>query len=202
MKKEALLVVLFLSILIFQVVAISAETTFFEGDDYRGDFIMANLPEEIVAQIEEGETEILRTGGGSYFLRETYNSTEVCDVCFDSLRQQIQDKQSIDYEEEEIILLASEINQQYKTDLSNSQVRYIIENFEDECDAPYPLLGGIAGGRFRDILSPFTIAIAVIILIFVIFIGYRIISTLRKVKIKKTKKKKKIKKKSKKKKKK
>lgn len=173
MKRE--LIILLICILLVQVVY--AETTFFEGDlGYRGDFIIANLPEEVI----EAGVEILPSGGGGYFLRQAYNKTLVCDVCSDSLRQHIKEEQNIDYNEDEIVILTYEINQEFQTDLSNNQVRYIIENFEDECDAPYPLLGGFAGGRFSNLLDPLVLTITIILLLSIIITGYLIIRTLKK----------------------
>lgn len=159
-----------------------ADTTFFEGDsDYRDDFMMASLPEEIVAAVVAG-VEVLQSGGsGGYFLREEFNQTIVCPTCTDSLRSHIREYQSIDYNEEQITILTKEINEEFVVDLSNNQVRYIIENFEDECDSPYPILGAVAGGRFRDLTSPLLVTIIVVILIFFAVIGYFIIRALRKI---------------------
>ena len=176
--EKGVLIILLVCILSIQVVF--AETTFFEGDyDYRDDFIMANLPGDIVNAITDEEIEILQVSGGGYFLREYYEE-EICDVCTESLKEHINEYQDIDYNEDEVIVLTELINQEFQTDLSNNQVRYIIENFEDECDAPYPLLGGIAGGRLRNLTNPLTLTITSIVLIFFIIIGYLIIRVLRK----------------------
>jgi len=177
MKKSVFIISLVLSIFLLQI--ISAETTFFEGDyNYRGDFIMANLPENVIEAIDE-EAEILKTSGGSYFLEQKYNTTLVCEVCIDSLREHIKEYQQIDYNEDEISILTSKINQEFQIDLSNNQVRYIIENFEDECNLPIPLLGGFAGGRFRDLTNPLVLGIT-IILVSIIILGYFIIRALKK----------------------
>jgi len=177
MKKGVL--ILIICILLLQVVY--AETSFFEGDlGYRADFIMANLPEDVVQAVAEGG-EILQISSGGYLLREgRYEGTIVCETCLESLKTHIKQKQDIDYTEEEIIILSNEINQQTYPDLSNNQVRYLIENFETECNLPIPLLGGFAGGRFRNLTSPLVLWITIIILIFFIIIGILIIRALRK----------------------
>ena len=185
MKKEVVFSIL-ICILLVQI--LSAETTFFEGDyDYRENFIMADLPAEAIA---EG-AEILQQGWGGYFIRQAYNKTLICGTCFEDLREHIDKKKRIDYTEEEIILLADSINQDpLQVNLSNNQLRYILENFEEECNRPLPLLWGIAGGRFSDLFSPLVIAIAVIVLVFFIVIGYLIIKVLKKKVYGKTKKRK------------
>ena len=181
MKKGDVFIFVIL-ISIFLIPIIFAETTFFEGDyDYRDDFIMANLPEDVIEEIAiNPDVEILQIGGGGYFLEEQYNSSEVCLLCFENLRTHIKQKQKIDYTEDEVVVLTGLINQDFQTDLSNNQVRYILENFEDECDMPLPLLGGFAGGRFNNLLNPLILTITSIVLIFFIIIGYLIIRTLRK----------------------
>jgi len=180
MKKSCILLIFVILLSIFLAPVISAETTFFEGDyDYRDDFIMANLPENVVEAISE-EAEILKTSGGSYFLEQKCNTTLICEVCMDSLKEHVKKYQQIDYNEEEISILTSKINQEFQANLSNNQVRYIIENFEDECDAPYPLLGGFASGRLRDLMNPLLLGIMIIILISIIILGYFIIKALKK----------------------
>ncbi len=178
MKRGLILLIL---INIFLLPVIFAETTFFERDyDYRDDFIMANLPEDVVDAIAGEEIEILQVSGGGYFVKQRYNSTVVCKVCTDSLKEHIKKYQNIVYNENEVTILTEHINQAFQTDLSNNQVRYIIENFEDECNAPYPLLSGFVEGRFRDLTNPLILSIIIIILIFFIIIGYLIIRVLRK----------------------
>jgi len=180
MKKKCILFIFVILISVFLLPVISADTTFFEGDyDYRNDFIMSSLPEEVIEAVAEGG-EILQVGGGGYFVGQKYNTTKVCEVCIDSLREHIKEYQDIEYNENEVTVLTGLINQEFQTDLSNNQIRYIIENFEDECDAPYPLLGGIAGGRFRNLTTPLTLWITSIVLIFFIIIGYLIIRALKK----------------------
>lgn len=165
---------------IFLFSFVSADTTFFEGDyNYRGDFIMANLPEEIIEAVRGG-VEILPSGGGGYFLKEEFNSTLVCEICSESLREHIKQYQNIDYSEEKISILTSEINQEFQIDLSNNQVRYIIENFEDECDSNYPLFSGFAGGRLRNLTTPALLTISFFVLAFFIIIGFMIIRSLKK----------------------
>jgi len=74
MKKGDVFIFVIL-ISIFLIPIIFAETTFFEGDyDYRDDFIMANLPEDVIEEIAiNPDVEILQIGGGGYFLEEQYN---------------------------------------------------------------------------------------------------------------------------------
>jgi len=180
MKKSVLIILLVFGI--FLLPMISAETTFFEGDyNYRDDFIMASLPENVIEILETQEdVEILQTSGGGYFLEEEYNNTLVCEVCIESLKEHIKEKQHANYDEEAVTVLTGSINQEFQTDLSNNQVRYIIENFEEECDMPYPLLGGIAGGRLRNLTNPLVFGISLIILISIIILGYFIKRALKK----------------------
>jgi len=172
--------IFFVIFLCFQFVL--AETTFFEGDlGYGEDFIMESLSAEIVGAVGGG-AEVLQGGGGGYFVREEFNQSFVCETCIESLREHIIQYQDIDYSEEEVIVLTEEINQEFGGDLSNSQVRYVIENFEEECDAPYPILGGFAGGRFRDLITPmfYVVVFAVLILFLVVVIVLvRILKTRR-----------------------
>jgi len=158
-----------------------AETTFFEGGyGYRDDFVMAGLPEEALVE----DVVVLQSSSGGYFLKEEYNQTLVCYACSDSLREHIREYRNIDYDEEEVTVLTEEINEELVVDLSNNQVRYIIENFEDECDAPYPILGAVAGGRFRDLTSFLVIVIVIIVLVFFVLVGYFIVRSLKNIRSK------------------
>ena len=179
MKKRVLFILLAFSVLLlFQVYA---DTTFFEGDyNYRDDFIMASLPDDVAEAIANEDIEILQVSSGGYFLEQPYNTTLVCEACINSLKEHIKKYQHINYKEEEITILTELINQEFKTNLSNNQVRYVIENFEDECDAPYPLAGGIAGGRLRNLTNPFILGITIIVLISIIILGYFITKALKK----------------------
>jgi len=188
MKRGEILLVLIAILLISPVLA---ETTFFEGDSgYRDDFIMANLPPEIAVAISEG-AQVGETSTGGFFLRQVYNTSEVCVYCYENLKQHIEETRKINYSEQDVILLASEINTELKADLSNNQVRYIIENFEDECNMPLPLLGGFASGRSTDLLSPFLLIISITLLAGIILIGFLIIRALKKRKSRKKAKKRK-----------
>lgn len=176
MKRGEILLVL---ITILMISPVLAETTFFEGDSgYGDDFIMANLPPAIVAAVSEG-AQIGETSTGGFFLKQTYNTSEVCVYCYEDLKQHIQETRKINYSEQDVILLATEINTELKTDLSNNQVRYIIENFEDECNMQLPLLGGFASGRSTDLLSPLLLIISIILLVGIILIGFLIIRALK-----------------------
>jgi len=179
--KKSVIILLSLVFGVFLLQFISAETTFFEGDlGYGDDFIMSSLPEDVADVIANEEIEILQVGGGGYFLEQQYNTTLVCEACANSLRDHIREHQDIDYNEEEVIILTEHINQEFQTDLSNNQVRYIIENFEEECDSHYPLLGGFAGGRLRNLTDPLVLGITIILLISIILLGYFIIRALKK----------------------
>ena len=179
MKKEVVFIFL-ICILFLQFLA--AETTFFEGElGYRDDFIMGNLPEE-----EEEITEILPEVGGYSQLDKKF----VCNVSFDSLKKHIIEYQHINYSKEEIEILRLEIKENTGIAFSQKQVAVLVENFEDECSQPYPLLGGFAGGRYRDLLTPLVTASAIIILISLITL-YFVFRRLRKIKFKKRRRKKK-----------
>ena len=166
MRKEVVFTFL-VCILFLQFIA--AETTFFEGDlGYRDDFIMGNLPEGV------SQVEIRR--GISHL-----NKEDVCNICFDSLKRHIEKYNHINYSKEEIEILSLEIKEKRGIYFSLEQVAVLVENFEDECSQPYPLLGGFAGGRYSEILSPFLNIIFFIILISLILL-YFLFRRLRKVK--------------------
>lgn len=167
MKKE---IILFLfGILFLQVVL--AETTFFEGDlGYRDDYIMGKI-EVPVAEVET------YSGKGRFIIE---NKTIACNLISTSLKEHIKEKQNINYSEEDLQVLTAEINKEFKSALSPSQAKSIIENYEDTCETYLPLWTGIAGGRLRNLTTPLVLVIAIILLVFVIIIGYLIIRTLRK----------------------
>ena len=173
-----------------------AGTTFFEGDlGYNDDFIMGEIvSEEVVETIPEAE-ELSQGGGGKSFVQ--LDKALVCEVCSESLRKHINYFRDIDYSEEEIEILSLEITEETGVTFSHEQVAVLIEDFEKECSLPYPLLGGLAGGRLRDLSSPLIIFIGVLILGFFIFL-YFMFRRIRKIKSnikKKSSKKKKRKKK-------
>jgi len=179
---------IFLLIGIFLISFVSAETTFFEGElGYRDDYIMGSVDEEI---IEPESVELLEDpfsgGGGGYFPRENYNQTVVCDSCFEFLRETINEKRALEYNEEELEILIEEINADLNPEISMQQLGYIVENFEDECDSPLPLLGAVVGGRDVDLLSPFMFIIAGAVLVFIIIL-YFVVRILRKLRTTKNK---------------
>ncbi len=175
MKKRVIFTFL-ICILFLQF--ITAETTFFEGElGYRDDFIVANLPEEVTGR---AITEIPPEAGGHVQL----NKTIVCDICFDSLTRHINKYRHINYSKEEIEFLRLEIKEETRIVFSPEQVLVLVENFDDECSRPYPLLGGFAGGRYSDILFPFITIVSLIILISLIIL-YFLFRRLRKVKFRK-----------------
>jgi len=175
MKKEA--VMFLICILLIQFVI--ADTTFFEGEvGYKKDFIMGNLPEEVIG--EAITPEISPTRGGFAQSKKTI----VCEICFDSLSRHINEYRHINYSKEEIEFLRLEIKEDAGIYLSPKQILVLVENFEEECNKSYPLLGGFAGGRYSEILFPFTIIVFFIILISLIIL-YFLFRKLRKVKSKK-----------------
>ncbi len=159
-----------------------AETTFFEGDlGYGDDFIMGVIEGEVV-EPEAVELLMITIRSGGYFQREKYNESLVCAICLDSLREHISAKRNLDYSENEFGILMEEINQVLEVNLSLNQVAYVIENFEDECDAPIPLLGAVTGGRFRDLLSSVVLFVGITVLILFILV-YLLFRRLRKIKL-------------------
>jgi len=185
--KRGLIILLLVSILFLQLVL--AETTFFEGDlGYRDDFIMASVPEgENIEEPITGGSEIESfISGGGFLIRDNKTSkTIACPLIFETLKGNIKEKRSIDYSETELKILTDKINQKLGIDLSNDQVSFIIDNFEDTCDMSLPLSGGFAAGRIRNLLTPLIIAIAILVLLFIIIIIYmrqRITGILRKKK--------------------
>ena len=185
MKKE----VLYLLIICILLPFVSADTTFFEGDlGYGEDFIMAPVPEGgIIEGTIAGEQEIesIISGGGILVRQKGIAETITCPLIFESLKGHIEKKRSIEYTEKELEILTIEVNQELKKDLSINQVSYILDNFEDTCDSPLPLLGGFATGRFRNLLNPFILIVSFIVLMFLIYIIYKIMPVLRKKKRKK-----------------
>lgn len=181
------MILLLVGILSLQFVL--AETTFFEGDlGYRDDFIMAPVPEGGIIEepiTEEPEIESFISGGGFLVRQDGIAETITCPLIFESLKEHINKKRSIKYTKKELEVLTIEVNQELEKDLSTNQVGYVIDNFEDTCDSPLPLLSGSAVGRFRDLLNPFILIVSFIVLIFVSYIGYRIIPIFRKRKRKK-----------------
>jgi len=171
------LVIVFILCLPFVV----AGTTFFEADlGYRDDFIMDVIEGEVVGPEAVELLTITSVGDGGYFQREEYNESLVCEICLDSLREHISTKRKFDYGESEFEVLMEEINQELEINLSLSQVAYVIENFEDECDAPIPLLGAVTGGRFRDLVAPVSLFVGIIVLVFFIIL-YLLFRGLRKI---------------------
>jgi len=174
-----------------------AETTFFEGDlGYGDDFIMGALEEDVVESEAVELLTITVRGDGDYFQREEYNESLVCAICFDSLKEHISTKRKFDYGEAEFEILMEEINQELEINLSLNQVAYVIENFEDECDFPIPLLGAVTGGRYRDLYSPVVLITGGIVLVFFIIL-YLLFRGLRKIKVRRLALKKKLRKKNK-----
>jgi len=201
MKNE---VILFCMLFILVNISfVNADTTFFEGDyGYRDDFIMESVPEVVVV----GELNLC--GNGFCDLGENsencpedcgvqggrgivyINKELVCDICLESLQEHINDFRHIDYSDENLELLTLQINEETNANFLKEQVRALVENFDDECGIPYPLLSGFAGGRYRDIVTPLVLAIGIIVLGFFIFL-YFIFRRLKKVRFKRKSKRKK-----------
>jgi len=180
--RRGLIISLLVSILFLQL--ISADTTFFESDlGYRDDFIMAPVPERGIIEepvIEEPEIENFISGGGFLVRQDGIAETISCPLIFESLKEHIGKKRGIEYSERELEILTIEINQGLGKNLSTNQVSYIIDNFEETCDSPFPLLGAFVIGRARNLLIWVVIISAIIVLGFFIFISYMILRVLKK----------------------
>ena len=189
MKKEVIIVFL---ICIFLLGFVSADTTFFEGDyDYRDDFIMGKIvSEEIIEEATEvEEVDDAFQGGGRNVVSLQLNKELVCEICSDSLKQHIKKYQHINYSREQLEFLKIQIEEETSISFSHEQVAVLVENFEDECNQPYPLLGGLAAGRYQNLLNPLVILTSAIILISLVVL-YILFGKLTKQKRRKTKKKK------------
>ncbi len=149
---------------------------------------MAPVPEGGIVEgtiAEEPAVESFISGGGFLVRQDGIAETIPCPLIFESLKGHINKKRSIEYTEKELEVLTIEVNQELEKNLSTNQVGYIIDNFEDTCDGSLPLLGASVVGRYRNLLTPFIFIVSLIVLVFVSYIGYRIISVLRKRKRKK-----------------
>jgi hypothetical protein len=177
--KRGFMIFLLISILFLQLV--SAETTFFEGDlGYRDDFIMAPIPEGGIVDLcgdnscNSGENcEICpqdcgacltSSGGGSAINKEL-----VCNLVFDSLKEHINKYMEIDYDESELKVLNMELKEELNIYLLDNQVIALVENFNDECDRPYPLLSSSVIGRFRNLFSPLIIGIVILASVIILY---------------------------------
>jgi hypothetical protein len=198
--KRGLIMLLLVGILFLQ--SISAETTFFEGDlGYRNNFIMVPVSEgggidlcgdnfcnsgedcEICPQDCGACSTDSGSGGGSAINKEL-----VCDIVFDSLKEHINQYREIDYDESELEILNIELKEELNVYLLDNQVMALVENFDGECDRPYPILSGSAVGRFRNLFSPLIIGITILVSAIIL---YFILRRFNKVKIGKRKRKRK-----------
>jgi hypothetical protein len=186
MKSYRLIFLFAVSILFLQLVL--ADTTLFEGDfGYRDDFIMASIPEEGIIDLcgdnscnsgENCETcpqdcgDCIRTSGdgGIVIGDEEINKELVCEVVFNSLKEHIKKYEEINYNESELEILNIKLKEELNVRLLNNQVAALIENFDDECDKPYPILGGLTIGRFRNLFG--LLIIGIVILASVIFLYF------------------------------
>jgi len=185
--KRGLIILLIIGVLSSQLV--SAETTFFEGDlGYRDDFIMTPIPEGgIIDSSALEETIETFVGGGGFYIRKNESETLACSLIGKSLKKHVERKRNIDFDEKEIEIILTEINQEIRIGLSSEDLKFILDNYEDTCDDYYPLLSGLAVGRTRNLLNPFILTISILVLLFIIIIIYmrhRIIAILRKRKFK------------------
>jgi len=179
MRKRGVFIFL-ICILFLQFVV--ADTTFFEGElGYRDDFVMGAIEEGVLPS--ESEEETAPSGGG-------LNKELVCSAFSDALRGHLIKYQDIDYTSEEVETLKINIKEEIGVSLSTHQVNVLVENFEDECSAPIPLLGGFAAGRYRNLFDPIIIITAVLVLSFFIFL-YFMLRRLRNLKKRKSSKKRK-----------
>ncbi len=170
MKKRA--VIFLLLGILFCVNFVLADTLFFEGDlGYNEDFIMPDIEEEILESTEESTQEIVAGGGGGGPMLSPLEDL-TCVMCFDFLKETIDKRQNIEFTEEEVTLLTTQINSELGLHMQEDQVLHVLENFEDECDSPLPLGGGLAAGRFRDLLNPLTIFISLLIFISVLILYF------------------------------
>jgi len=182
MKKGIILLIFILSINF-----VLADTTFFEGElGYRDDFIMGNPVGEIIPvnipEIEGGgKPEVFAEDGGGFIIpKEGIDKKMVCPSIANSLKKHIKEKRNIDYSEKDIEILTREINQEFGINLPNIEVRDIINNYEEVCDTYFPLSGGLALGRSRDLLTLAVMIFTVIALLFIIYIGNKIKYKLKK----------------------
>ena len=127
---------------------------------------------------------------GSGGIISTFDSSEIkkaqiCEVCLQDLRQHIKKRQNIDYTLEELKILTTKINAKVQAGFTLEQTRILIENFEDECDAYMPMLGGLIPGRYKSIAIP-TITVASIIFIalvlYLVYVRVRFVKKKRKKK--------------------
>jgi len=177
---------IYIFLIIFLVLPIiSAETTFFEGElGYRDDFIMVDkeVPEVIVPYCGDDSCNGAETcsscsedcghcsggwGGGIISTK-----TQICEICFQDLRQHIKEKQNIDYSLEELEILTTKINAEVQAGFTSEQTRVLIENFEDECDSYMPVLGGLIPGRYRSLVVPILILVLILIIGFAVYLFY------------------------------
>ena len=171
MKKE--LVIFLICILLIQFVI--ADTTFFEGDlGYTGNFVIAPSP--------TGGTPTTVGGGGGgatpireiileeIIILENHLDSQICEICFESIKTQVKEKRTIEYTEQELEALTLDINTQLNAGVSTNYISFFIKNFEDRCDRNLPLAIAFAGGRFRDLITPLVGFILIIVLIFFIIV--------------------------------
>lgn len=168
MKKEA--IIFLICILLMQFVI--ADTTFFEGDlGYTEDFlIVPSVSTETPTTVSGGG------GGGSIgivaevIILENNLDIKICEICFESIKNQVKEKRTIEYTENELHALTLDINTQLNSGLSKSYISSFITNFEDQCEMSLPLSIAFAGGRFRDLITPLMSFMLVIIIIFLVII--------------------------------
>ena len=172
MKKEAVIIIL---MCILSIQFVTADTTFFEGDlGYTGDFlIVPSISSDVPATITGGG------GGGTpttaftpeeVIVLENELDSQICEICFESIKNQVKEKRTIEYTTEELEALTLEINTLLNSGVSTNYISPFIENFEDRCDRNFPVAIAFAGGRFRDLITPLIGFILIIVSIFLIII--------------------------------
>jgi len=188
---------------------VSAETTFFEGElGYRDDFIMVGeeVPEVVGPYCGDNSCNGAETcsscsedcrscdsGGGiiSNLESSEIEKVKLCDICLQDLKRHIKEKQNIDYSLEELKILTTKINSEVQVGFTLEQTRVIIENFEEECNAYIPILGGLIPGRYRSLAMPILVVASIILIAFISSLIYSwIMATKKKVKSKRKLKKK------------
>jgi len=173
MKKEVVILILICILLMQSVIA---DTTFFEGDlGYTGNFI-------IVPSTTGGTTTVVSGGGGGggtplttivpqeTIILENHLDLQICEICFESIKNHVKEKRTIEYTEQELEALTLNINTQLNAGVSANYISFFIKNFEDRCDRNLPLAIAFAGGRFRDLITPLMGFVLIIVLIFFIII--------------------------------
>lgn len=177
---------------VFLVSFVSAETTFFEGDlGYGDDFIMVPIPEPEEPEEPEAARGVRRAPVAEVSIPEeqveaaeelvvveeleVFDRLLSCPSISDFLREQIREKGAVNYTQEELSFLTLKINEELGSDFSPSEVVYLVDNFEDECNRPLLFFSGLIPGRYRDLSFFLLIIVGLLVLIFTVYVAYRLL---------------------------